>query len=95
MCILKGFSRFVVSFDVQFEFEFDGRVEFVSLFNKLIHVFFYHCPRGRSHRQYIVSILFRGGFRGVWGRGGEATAAPPFSSSDFFKIKIYNNFIIL
>ena len=29
---------------------------FVSLFNKLIHVFSYHCPRGRKYRQYIVSI---------------------------------------
>ena len=72
MCILKGFSRFVVRFDVQngfvFEYfsfehhyveesylvlwyfgrEFDGRVEFVSLFNKFTHVFFITAPEGED-----------------------------------------------
>ena len=72
MCILKGFSRFVVSFDVQNGFlfslsplnttvwgkvisfsdisgrGFDCRVEFVSLFNKLIHVFFITVPEGED-----------------------------------------------
>ena len=71
MCILKGFNRFVLSFDVQngfvydsFSFdhyieesnlvlwyfgrEFDARVEFVSLFNKMIQVFFITVPEGED-----------------------------------------------
>ena len=30
----------------------------LALFNKMIQVFFYHCPRGTRYRQYIDSILF-------------------------------------
>ena len=95
MCILKGFSRFVVSFDVRngsffnlsplnttvsrkvicddhsslesnlvlsyFGPEFDGRVEFVSLFNKLINVFFITVPEGEDIVN-ISSPLFWLGF---------------------------------
>ena len=60
--LLTTISRKVTLFSDISAVEFDARVEFVSLFNKMIQVFFYHCPRGRRCRQYIVSILF-GWFR--------------------------------
>ena len=45
-------SRKVISFSDISAREFDGRVEFVSLFNKLIHTFFITVPEGED----IVSI---------------------------------------
>ena len=45
-------SRKVISFSDISAAEFDGRVEFVSLFNKTIHVFFIAVPEGED----IVNI---------------------------------------